>query len=228
MKITASLAILCSFFVVSGVTQSQPIVRENRVLVGSAPSAEIQPSILYAEWTGKNLLVEGENFADGAFVLVDGQRFKSANDEAHPGNFLHAKKAKKKVARDQVIQLQVQNPDGATSNEFTFYSGFVVTLGFEGTWINMNAGDKLLLYLPPKGEPPTIGWTISVIGSDQTVLVRTMDNLPIPHAQGFFEAVRSGQIIINAQGSPLCPPLPPESCGPRGFFMGFDVGVIVE
>lgn len=60
-------------------------------------------------------------------MLVDGQRFKSENDEAYPGNFLRAKKAKKKVPRDQVIQVQVQNPDGATSNEFTFYSGLVVT-----------------------------------------------------------------------------------------------------
>lgn len=228
MKMTASLVILCSFLAGTAVTQSQPIVRETRLLAGRAQAVQSPPTIVYAEWTGKNLLVEGENFADGAIVLVDGQRFKSANDEAYPSNFLHAKKAKKKVARDQVIQVQVQNPDGATSNEFTFYSGFVVTLGFEGTWINLNAGDKFLLYLPPKGEPPTIGWSISTIGKHPEILIRTTDNLPIPNAQGFFEAVRPGQIIINAQGSPLCPPLPAEYCGPRGFFMGFDVGVIVE
>lgn len=210
-------------------TQSGIVVRGNPRLATrhSAQTVEGSPNILYAEWTGKTLVLQGENFADGATVLIDGQPFKSSNGAALPANILYAKKAKKKVAADRVIQLQAQNPDGKISNEFTFYSGFVVTLGFEGSSISLSLGERFLLYLPPEGEPPRVGWSISIIGTDQTILTRTTDNLPIPDAQGFFQAVRPGQVTISAEGSPLCPPAPPQACL-SGSHMGFDVGVIVQ
>src|SRR5262249_27629507 len=167
MKRLASVAVVTLFL--AGTVQSGLIVCGNPRLGAyySAQTVEGSPNILYAEWTGKTLVVEGENFADGATVLIDGQAFKTSNSPASPG-FLYAKKAKKKIASDQVIQLQVQNPDGKISNEFTFYSGFVVTFGFQGSWISLSPGERFLLYLPPHGEPPTIGWSISVIGTDQT------------------------------------------------------------
>jgi hypothetical protein len=193
----------------------------------SPSAADGSPNIVYAEWTGKTLVVEGESFADGAAVLIDGQEFKTSISPASPG-FLYAKKAKKKIAPDQVIQLQVQNPDGKLSNEFTFFSGFVVTFGFQRSWINLRPGERFLLYLPPGGEPPATGWTITVIGPDPTVLTQTMDNLPIPHAQGFFQAVRPGLVSIEAQGDPLCPPLPAWRCEQSGSYMGFSVGVVVQ
>jgi hypothetical protein len=55
------------------------------------------------------------------------------------------------------------------------------------------------------------------------------NDLPIPQAQGFFEAVHPGQFTINAEAGPLCPPLPPEQCAPRGVNFGrFDLVVVVE
>lgn len=229
MKTRASLAILCSLFVVSGVTESQPIVRENRVLLGSATSAEIQPTILYAQWIGKNLDVEGANFGEGATVFIDGQRLKTVNADNFPSSFLFAKKAKKKVARNQAITLQVQNPDGETSDPFPFYSGFLLTMDGSGTVLHLNVGDRFLLFLPPHGEPPTLGWGVGIGGLDPTAMKLSTIDLPIPRAQGFFEAVHPGQFTISAEAGPLCPPLPPEQCAPRGANFGrFDLVVFVE
>jgi hypothetical protein len=186
------------------------------------------PSISYAEWIGKNLRVEGEDFSDGATVFVDGERLKSLNDENYPSVFVYAKKAKKKITPNQVIKVQVQNTDGATSNEFTFYSGFVITRSYSGSWVNLRAGERFLLYLPsPLTDPPSFTWSVSVYGGDPTILIRNTDDLPIPGAQGFFQGAGSGRILINAQGSYLCPPLPPQYCL-TGIYIGFDLGVIVE
>jgi len=228
MKQLAGVVVVGLFL--AGTMQAGLVVRGNPRLAAyySAQTVEGSPNILYGEWMGKTLVVEGENFANGAAVLIDGQAFKSSNDQALPATLLYAKKAKKKIAPDQVIQLQVQNPDGKISNEFTFYSGFVVTFGFQGSWISLSPGERFLLYLPPHGEPPTIGWSISVIGTDQTILTRTTDNLPIPHAQGFFQAVRPGLASIEAQGDPLCPPLPAWRCEQSGSFTGFSVGVTIQ
>src|SRR5215831_21314174 len=50
----------------------------------SPSAADGSPNIVYAEWTGKTLVVEGESFADGAAVLIDGQAFKTSNNPASP------------------------------------------------------------------------------------------------------------------------------------------------
>jgi len=64
--------------------QPAPIVRGSLDLTGSYLSSGDQGkrTILYAEWTGKNLLVQGEDFADGATILIDGQAFKTSNDHS--------------------------------------------------------------------------------------------------------------------------------------------------
>lgn len=196
-----------------------------------AEAASGAPTVLYAQWMGKNLRVEGENFSDGARVLVDGEELKSASDETYPSNFVFAKKAKKKIPRNQSIILQVRNSDGQLSNDFTFYSGFVITSGSNGTVLHLSVGDTFLLYLPPAGEPPTLQWVVSIGGNDQsslTVLNRSMDNFPIPHGQGFFEAAKLGSCSILAQASRPCP-LPPEQCIPTGENLGtFSIVILVE
>ena len=191
------------------------------------------PIILYAQWVGKNLDVQGRNFAEGATIIVDGQRLKTINFDNALSFELLAKKAKKKVARNQAITLQVQNTNGETSDPFTFYSGFVITMNEVGDLVHLNVGDKFLLYLPPEGDPPALRWTVSImgatIGSDPTILVQTTEDLPIPHAQGFFQAVRPGQVIVHAEASPLCPPSPRWVCEQSGANFGrFDLGVLVE
>ncbi len=221
--------LIIGFFLLSVLPSASFIRAKAAVANGfSIQASGTTPTILYAEWLGKNLQIEGTNFADGVSIFVDGQKMKSVPDPVYPNYFLMAKKAKRKVAPEQVIKLQVQNPNGEMSNEFAFYSGFIITRSYYGSTINLKVGDKFLLFLPPKGEPPSLEWSVGFVGFDQTLLTRITDNLPIPHTQGFFQAVRPGQVGINAQGRYLCPPFPPEFCGPLGYYIGFDLGVRVE
>ncbi len=84
----------------------------------------IGPAVLkitHAVVRGKNLFVFGQDFKDGAALLVNGAELaKTKNDAAEPTTVLFAKKGAKGLPRNQRIALQVRNPDGALSPEFRF------------------------------------------------------------------------------------------------------------
>ena len=84
----------------------------------------IGPAVLkitHAAVRGKNLFVFGQDFKDGAAVLVNGvQLAKVKNDAAEPTTVLFAKKGGKGLPRNQSVAIQVRNPDGALSPEFRF------------------------------------------------------------------------------------------------------------
>jgi hypothetical protein len=68
--------------------------------------------------SGKKLFLSGENFLVGAIILLNGEEEKTRNDNQNPSTMLIGKKAGKKIkAGDHV---QVRNPDGTLSDEFTF------------------------------------------------------------------------------------------------------------
>ena len=227
MKFTCVLAIIFFFLVLSpfGTVMHTSLAIEN---ISEAQGSSAPPLILYAQWSGKTLVVQGRNFAEDATILVDGQRLKTISPENSLGFELFARKAKKKVARNQAITLQVQNPNGETSDPFTFYSGFVITMHQFGDTIHLSVGDKFLLFLDPQGDPPAVRWSLDTRG-DTTILSRSTDNLPIPNAQGFFEAVHQGQVTINVEASPLCPPRPRWQCEQSGANFGrFALGVVVD
>ncbi|MBI3653456.1 MAG: hypothetical protein HY231_20690 [Acidobacteria bacterium] len=211
--------VICSLLIVNG-SQFQLATGANSTLVStvSAQASDHAPRIIYAEWVGKNLYVQGDNFAAGATVFIDGQKLKTSNAAYSSKILLVAKKAKKKVAPDQAIKLQVQNPDGEESNEFTFYSGFVVTTSYQNSVIKVKVGERFLLFLPD--ESAAFRWYVEVTGADPTILSHSTDNLPISNSQGFYQAIKPGRVFINAQGSPLCPPAPPYACL-SGEFHGF-------
>lgn len=79
------------------------------------------PEIFEAAVRGKKLFVSGENFGLGADLLMDGARLKkTSNDEDNPSTLMVAKKAGKSIEPGQTVMLQVKNPDGTLSNEFSF------------------------------------------------------------------------------------------------------------
>ncbi len=78
------------------------------------------PQITRAEVNGKRLVVYGEHFASGAKIFINGEKQKTANDELAPSTTLVAKKAGKKITAGQTVVLQVKNPDGKMSLEFTY------------------------------------------------------------------------------------------------------------
>jgi hypothetical protein len=88
------------------------------------------PQILDAHVQGKQLLVSGQNFGDGAQLFMcdacampatDGSKLKKTfNDETTPATLIVSRKGGNQIAPGQTVNLQVKNPDGSVSNAFTF------------------------------------------------------------------------------------------------------------
>ena len=117
-----------------------------RVIVGTKSGSEVTPAlsgpfsingagpplpqILNAMVQGKQLLVSGQNFGDGASLFscdtcampaTDGSKMKKTfNDELTPATLMVSRKGGKSIAPGQTVNLQVKNPDGSVSNTFTF------------------------------------------------------------------------------------------------------------
>jgi hypothetical protein len=79
-----------------------------------------RPRITGALVRGKDLLVTGEGFDEGAQVLLGGAERRAVNDKDRPGAVLVLKKAGKNISAGQRITLQVRNPDGTLSEQFVF------------------------------------------------------------------------------------------------------------
>jgi hypothetical protein len=79
-----------------------------------------KPLILSARVSGKKLLVTGQNFAQGAVLLMNGEEQKTLMDKENPTTVLIGKKAGKKIAQGQTVVLQIRLADGTLSEEFTF------------------------------------------------------------------------------------------------------------
>ena len=76
--------------------------------------------ITSASVMGKRLFVFGENFDSGALILLNGMVQITKNDPANPRISLIGKKAGKKIAPGQMVTLRVVNPNGSSSDEFSF------------------------------------------------------------------------------------------------------------
>jgi len=74
------------------------------------------PVLLHVEISGKNLIVFGDNFDIGAVLLINDVAVKTRNEDPDPTQVLFAKKAAKQIASGQVVQLQVENPNGKRSD----------------------------------------------------------------------------------------------------------------
>jgi N-acetylneuraminic acid mutarotase len=76
------------------------------------------PRITGASVSGKKLIVEGDNFDEGAKVLLNDQPQKTANETAT--TVLRCKKAGKQIEPGATVRLKVRNADGTESAEFSF------------------------------------------------------------------------------------------------------------
>jgi Putative binding domain, N-terminal len=74
--------------------------------------------IISASVSGRKLFVYGENFDAGAAILLNGEEQRTKNNSQNPKTTLVGKKAGKNIKPDD--KLQVRNPNGALSQEFTF------------------------------------------------------------------------------------------------------------
>jgi hypothetical protein len=177
------------------------------------------PKIINARLNGKKLIITGENFGEGAVILVNGVAQKTKNDSENPTSMLVAKKAGKKIASGQAVIISVQNPAGAPSGQFGFFKGRTVTLDDGEKTVEFNVGDKFLLVL--NKEP--YKWEASV---QNTAIVRAVnDVLPVAGAVGIFEAVGKGQTSLTALGSLACHNSNPPCLAPA---LQFQINIVVK
>jgi hypothetical protein len=177
------------------------------------------PKIINARLNGKKLIITGENFGQGAVILVNGEAQKTKNDSENPASMLVAKKAGKKIKNGQAVIISVQNPAGAPSGEFGFFKGRIVSLEDGEKTVEFTVGDKFLLVL--NKEP--YKWEASV---QNTAIVRSVnDVLPVLGAIGIFEAVGKGQTSLTALGSLACHNSNPPCLAPA---LQFQVNIVVK
>src|SRR5262249_8123810 len=119
------------------------------------------PTISAATTVDNQLFVDGENFASGAKLFVNGIRVKARADEMTPDKRLIINKVSRRLPVDEIVALQGRNPDGQTSTAMSFYTGLILT--YESTpltagAVQMHVGRKFLIHFSDRD----IRWIVSL------------------------------------------------------------------
>lgn len=203
----------CLFWIAAGVLcfDNAPTTR------ASALQSDDSPRILNAQVKGKKLIVIGQNFPEGAVILIDGEPQKTKNDSDLPTTMLIAKKAGKKIPNNTAVSIQIQT-DSSTSDKFGMFKGLVITIADLGKPLLLKTGDRFLLFLEKGGYE----FTASVL--DSSVLQKVDDVEIIAGAQGVYEAKRAGSTKLNVIGELPCSRSIPPCLAPT---LGFELNVTV-
>ena len=184
---------------------------------GSTIQSNNTPRIFNVRVKGKKLFLTGENFTEGAVILVNGEPQKTRNDEESPSTTLIAKRAGNSIPDDSAVNIQVQSANGL-SDKFPFFKGQVITLDDAGRPINLQVGGRFLLFLQNKG------YEFTPMVLDETIL-RKVTDVEIPGSQGVFEALRTGNTKLTAIGELPCHKAHPACLAPT---LAVEFTVIVE
>ncbi|MBI3653101.1 MAG: hypothetical protein HY231_18900 [Acidobacteria bacterium] len=107
-------------FLVFGGTSDSGLLNDVWQLKNTKPTPLPLPQVSSASIVGKALFVLGENFANGAVILVAEQEQGTRNDAQSPATMLISKKGGKKIKVGQAVTIQVRNPNGVVSAAFSF------------------------------------------------------------------------------------------------------------
>ena len=185
----------------------------------SSATSRQEPRVIEARLNGKKLVVFGENFSDGAVIIVDGEPAKTRSDPDNPSGVLVAKKAGKWIAPGKTVKIAVLNNTGAMSLTFNFFSGLILTLEDAGKTINLKVGDNFQVLLKKEG----FEWTLDA--PDPTIISRLADDPIFPGVQGLFQATRAGTTRLSANGELPCHKSTPPCLAPT---LGFQVTLLIE
>jgi hypothetical protein len=75
-----------------------------------------RPILIQAVISGKNLILFGQGFDEGAVLRINDEPTKTRNEDPDHSQILFAKKAAKQIKAGKTVQLQVENPNGRRSN----------------------------------------------------------------------------------------------------------------
>jgi hypothetical protein len=177
------------------------------------------PRLTGAQLKGKKLIVFGENFGDGAQIVIDGETVNTRNDSDNPSSVLVAKKAGKRIAADKIVGIAVMNTTGVMSPVFELFSGPVLTLEDTGRTINLKVGDKFQVVLQKEGYT----WTLDT--SDSKLVTPLASEPLLPGAQGVFQATGTGIVRLSAVGELPCHKSNPPCSAP---ILGFQVTLVIQ
>jgi len=173
---------------------------------GSILQTQSGPRITEARVKGRKLILTGENFSDGAVVLLNGEPQKTRNDGSSPTTTLIAKKAGSNIPDGSTVDIQVQSA-GGLSDKFPFFKGRVVTLDDANQSINLTVGERILLVL----INGSYDFVPSVV--DETIL-RKVTDVEIAGSKGVYEALRPGSTKLTATGELPCHRTTPSCLAP--------------
>jgi hypothetical protein len=109
-------------------------------------------------------------------------------------------------------------PPTDTPADTTVGGTTVVTLDDRGKTIELAVGQSFLLKL---GE--NFDWTVNI--TDQTVISRVRNIMVVRGAQGVYDALKAGTVMLTATGDPPCRQLHP-ACGAPSLL--FEVTIVVK
>ncbi len=93
---------------------------KNADIDGFVTRFQIGPTVRDSVLKGNKLIVTGDNFDEGALIVLDGEEQRTRNDDQNPKSRLTGKKAGNKIAPGQSVMIRVKNPNGMISLEFKF------------------------------------------------------------------------------------------------------------
>jgi hypothetical protein len=104
----------------NGLSDGDQIYTTTRTVTG--PSGAVAPKIINASANKKHLFVMGEGFVEGTVLLINDVEQNTRLDEVTPSTLLLGVKVikKGKIAPGETVMLKVRNPDGLTSEDFSF------------------------------------------------------------------------------------------------------------
>jgi hypothetical protein len=201
----SSIAVI---FVLAITTTAVPSISSN--VRASILQTQTPPRIIDVRVKGRKLILTGENFSDGAVVLLNGEPQKTRNDEGSSSTILIAKKAGNNIPDGSAVNIQVEST-GGLSDKFAFFKGTVVTLDDASKTIHMRVGERILLVLLT-----TNGYDFVPSVVDETILRKVAD-AEIPGSQGVYEALRPGSTKLAATGELPCHRTTPRCLAPTLF-----------
>jgi hypothetical protein len=185
------------------------------------------PKVDFADWKGDKLFVYGKQFADGAFVVINGIERRTIRVDSPPpmfpsGQTLMVKKARKKLPAEDLITIKVINPDGVSSEDFIFYSG--MTIGFSTNperQLHLKVGERFLVFYPNDSDAFNALWHISFYNNFPAAIQPDPTMPFVPRSLGFYQAVGPGNVALHMDLD-TCPGLP---CGSYAQIIGASIFV---
>lgn len=108
------------------------------------------PRLERIQLKGNKLIVTGQDFSDGAVIVINNEQVVTRNDSESPATRLIAKKGGKKIPFDSIVDIYVENPDTGFSDSLEYFrrrsfSSVLLPFGSYPYLFKLQVGDYFLV-----------------------------------------------------------------------------------